>query len=259
MVNTIKEDFAKFCESPDRAKFRELLKNNTGEYNHIDFKEKWMDKDKLAKHILGFANAGGGVLVIGVKEEQDGSLIPIGLTEFTDKTVIQSQQTNYIPSELTYSIHDFDYDSSVEWKSITNKKFQVLMVESIPEHLPFLSLKSSGETLHKNRVYYRGKTNTEEATNEELKKIINIRLDTNLSTTSEDSFKEHLTQLKLLYSFLSRYYTQTPLWVSGVARSLAVMHGTQVENSNYPKEDFEQFIINAITKKKDIIESRMRF
>jgi hypothetical protein len=32
---SIKEEFAKFCESPDRTKFRELLKQNTGEYPHL--------------------------------------------------------------------------------------------------------------------------------------------------------------------------------------------------------------------------------
>ena len=40
MANSFKEEFAKFCETPDRTKFRELIKQNTGEYNHIDFKKK---------------------------------------------------------------------------------------------------------------------------------------------------------------------------------------------------------------------------
>ena len=72
--DTYKEEFAKFCEGPDRSKFRELLKQNTGEYAYIDFKEKWLEVPKFAKHILGFANSGGGVLVIGVREENTGSL-----------------------------------------------------------------------------------------------------------------------------------------------------------------------------------------
>jgi len=75
MTASFKEEFARFCENPDRTKFRELLKQNTGEYNHIDFKENWLEIPKLAKHILGFGNSEGGVLIIGIKEEDSDSII----------------------------------------------------------------------------------------------------------------------------------------------------------------------------------------
>lgn len=257
MVKSFKEEFAKFCENPDRTKFRELLKQNTGEYNHIDFKEIWSDIPKLAKHILGFSNAEGGVLVIGIKEEDSGSLNIRGIDKFEDKTKIKSKLSNYLPSELQFEIHNFEYNKDVEWGEIKNKKFQVLMVEDTPQYIPFLSIKASGSEIEKNRVYFRGKTNTEEANHEELKKIINRRLDTNISTTVEDEFKEHLTQLNLLYSFISKYLTRNPFWMSSFA-TLTLLGGTKEDNPKYPEEDFEDFIIKMIKRKKDIIESLIR-
>jgi predicted HTH transcriptional regulator len=256
---SIKEEFAKFCESPDRTKFRDLLKQNTGEYPHIDFKEMWLEKEKLAKHVLGFANSEGGVLVFGVKEEHDGKLTIRGLDKFEDKTDIKSKLKKYLPSEIEFEIHNFEYDDSSEWKDIKNKNFQVIVVEDRPQHLPFLALSSSGDILHKNRVYYRGKTSTDEATYDELKKIINRRLDTNTSTTAEDSFKEHLNQLKILYSFIDRYSTTAPYWITDFAASLSPLSGTIEKNQNYPDEDFEAFIVKMITRKKSIIESQIRF
>ena len=257
MAKSFKEEFAKFCENPDRTKFRELIKQNTGEYNHIDFKEKWIEIPIVAKHILGFANSEGGVLVFGIKEETTGSLIVQGIDKFEDKTEVKSKLQKYLPAELQYEVHNFEYNNDAEWGQIKNKKFQVLIVEDTPQYTPFLSLSSSGETLYKNRIYYRGKTNTEEANHEELKKIINRRLDTNISTTVEDEFKEHLTQLKLLYSFISKYFTRNPFWMTNIS-TLALLGGTTEDNPKYPKEDFEDFIIKMIQRKKDIIEGLIR-
>jgi predicted HTH transcriptional regulator len=121
---------------------------------HIDFKEMWLEKEKLAKHVLGFANSEGGVLVFGVEEEHDGKLTIKGLDKFEDKTEIKSKLKKYLPSETEFEILNFEYDDSREWKDIKNKKFQVIVVEDTPKHLPFLALSSSGDILHKNRVYY---------------------------------------------------------------------------------------------------------
>lgn len=248
-----KESFGKFFENPDRTTFRELLKDTTGEYAHIDFKENWLDYPKLAKHILGLSNSEGGVLVIGVKEEDSGSLTTVGIDSFKDKTEIKSKLQNYLPLELSYEVIDFDYGDEAEWGSIRNKKFQVLIVEDTPQYLPFISLKASDE-LHKNRIYYRGKTNTEETTHEELKKIINRRLDTNVSTTAEDEFREHIEQLEILYSFLDKYHAN-PLWMSTLSMLSSLSQLSEVKNPKYPEEDFEDFIVRMIDRKKEIIEN----
>ena len=46
---SIKEEFAKFFETPSRESLRDLLKNNLGEFPHCDFKGNWPDFSKIAK------------------------------------------------------------------------------------------------------------------------------------------------------------------------------------------------------------------
>lgn len=252
---TFKEEFAKFCEKPDRTTFKTLLKENSGEYPFLDFKESFFEGPKLAKHILGFANSGGGVLVFGIKEKDNGTFEMKGLDKFKDKTNIKQKLAKFIPTEIEYEIHNYDYDNSSEWKDIINKKFQILIVEDTPQYIPFLSINTSGDIIHKNRVYYRGKTNTEEVTNEELKKIINRRLDTNVSTSAETEFKEHINQLKILFSFIDKYKTKLPFWLYGI--NLVSFTGNE-KNSKFPKEDFEDFISNQIEIKKNIISNQIK-
>lgn len=252
---SLKEEFAKFFENPDRTTFKRLLKEHTGEYSFIDFKETFFDEPKLAKHILGFANSEGGVLIFGIKEKDDGAFEIKGLDKFEDKTKIKSKLSKFIPDEIDYEIIDFDYDKSPEWKYIKNKKFQVILVEDTPQYLPFLSLNTSGDIIHKNRIYYRGKTNTEEVSYEELKKIINRRLDTNVSTSSETEFKEHINQLKILFSFIDKYKTKPITWLA-VINSVSFI-GSE-KNSKYPEEDFENFILNQIKIKKEIISIQIK-
>ncbi|NES98920.1 MAG: ATP-binding protein [Desertifilum sp. SIO1I2] len=80
----IKEDFAKLFENPSRESLRQLLANNTGEYDDLDFKGEWIDSSKLAKHIIGMANKSGGVIIFGV-DESDNQLITKGIV-LDDKT-----------------------------------------------------------------------------------------------------------------------------------------------------------------------------
>lgn len=64
------EEFAVFFENPTRDSLRKLLSRNFGESNQIDFKESWPESNKLAKHILAFANSGGGVILNwGIRKE----------------------------------------------------------------------------------------------------------------------------------------------------------------------------------------------
>lgn len=51
----------------DRQQFARLMEEQEYETDSIDFKEKWIEKGKLAKIILAMANYGGGIIVFGIK------------------------------------------------------------------------------------------------------------------------------------------------------------------------------------------------
>ena len=254
MQSSAKENLARFLESKDRENLKELLKNNTGEYNFLDFKEKLLETPKLAKHILGFANAGGGILIFGVKEEKDGDFTPVGIDKFEDKTQMEKELEKYLPYELKYEIGNFEYKDP-GWGKLAGKKFQVISVEDTPEYLPFLAKKTFGDVLYKNRVYIRGKVNTEEATHEELQDIVNRRISTNANTTSEEELRAHLRQLEILYSFVNEYGNYFKSYfgsIAGFSQNLAMLYR---KNPKYPKEDFESFVLKMIKYKKKIIEN----
>lgn len=153
-----KELLAHFFETPDREEFRKLLQFNLGEFDCIDFKREWLEIHILAKHILGMANHGGGAIIFGVEEKEDGNFEPKGLTSLQDKTDAKKRLGKYLPTELEYDIFDFDYQSS-DWGALNGKKYQILKVEDKPEYIPYLPEKT-GEELQSNRIYYRTRTST---------------------------------------------------------------------------------------------------
>lgn len=55
----LKDIMYKLLQEPTLENLREFLQSNTGEHNSIDFKEKWIRKDKLVKEMLAIANSGG--------------------------------------------------------------------------------------------------------------------------------------------------------------------------------------------------------
>jgi hypothetical protein len=68
LKKTFHEAFTKFFEEPTRDKLRELLKNNVGELDNLDFKESFPAKDKLAKHLLAMANVMGSGLPLAFEK-----------------------------------------------------------------------------------------------------------------------------------------------------------------------------------------------
>lgn len=254
-----KEEFAKFLEDPTRESLREILKNNSGEQNDLDFKAEWPSDPKVAKHVLAFANYGGGCLIVGVKEEKD-MLTPKGLTELKDKTTIFNKITKFLPGSLLadqhINLYDFSYTES-EYEKIKGKKFQVLTVNSSPEKLPFVSL-NNGEGINEYRIYTRRGMQTVEASYEEIQKIINRRIETQYSSTAEIELETHLSQLKMLYEQVSpyKYFRSQASWAANLSRALDNALGEQQkkENPNYPKENYEAFISRMIEKKKKKIE-----
>ena len=78
---SIKESFYNFFDNPSRDMFRNLILDNTGEHDDLDFKTKPSDDSTISKDILAMANKAGGALVFGVTEHKlDNSFEPVGLT-----------------------------------------------------------------------------------------------------------------------------------------------------------------------------------
>jgi hypothetical protein len=100
---TVHEAFSRFFESPTRESLRALLKEHVGELRNCDFKEDWPEMGALAKHLIGIGNAGGGCLVLGVKENADKSTSPEGLKQIKDKADI----SNGLKTYPTYPQEDY--------------------------------------------------------------------------------------------------------------------------------------------------------
>jgi hypothetical protein len=248
----LQEPFAQFFEAPSRETLRDLLKDHFGETDSLDFKKQWPTHGSLAKQVLGMANTANGCLVIGVDEKSDKTLEPIGLKEVKDKADIQNGLKNFLPSGLMtrYQVLDFSFEAS-EYPKIVGKRFQVLLVEYSVDHVPFVSIRASGNDIQAARVYVRREGLTAEATHDELQRIINRRIEAGYSTSDEVDLKQHLEQLRVLYSELPRY-------VSIFATTMMDMSGTESlmgrrENPAAPKEDFEVFVGRMIEYKKTVI------
>jgi hypothetical protein len=240
-----REAFARFAEDPSRDKFRELMQGHLGEARNLDFKEAWPDGPALAKQILGLANTDGGVLIIGVQEDQSGSLNPVGLAKLTDKADVLNSIKKFLPSELLARVHplDFVFEAS-EYPKIVGKSFQVLLVEFNPEHIPFVAMRSS-TGLRESAIYVRRDGLTEEASHSEVQALINKRIETRYSTSSELTLKKHIEQLRTLYA-------EIPEFATGLARfgltQFSALRSTR--NSFYPTESVNEFLARMVEAKK---------
>ena len=252
-MKAIKEDFAKILEnSIDRIELKNLLISNFGELDFLDFKKEWISLTKLSRHILAMANSGGGIIIFGVEEKKDGELTPTGLDSFLDKADIYNGTQKYIPNNLEFNIYDFQYKES-EYSTIQGKKFQVLIIKNSENYLPFIS-EGNSDSIRKSSIYIRRGTQSVEANNEELQKILNRRIETEYSSTSELKLEEHLAQLKILYEQLNKFKTKFGNLITQSLYNQSILN----PNENYPKEDYESFISRQISIKKEIIEKELK-
>lgn len=238
------EDFAKFFEAPTRELLRDVLKRNVGEADDLDFKEMWPAPDKVAKHLLAMANSNGGCIVIGVRQNSDGSLDPCGLSTLRDKADIAKTTGPFLPPNLRYETLDFSFPAS-EYGHIAGKKFQVLFIEDVPTELPFVSRRQS-ECIREAAVYVRRGTTSTEATYEELQYVLNRRIETGYSSSHLLVLEDHLRQLKLSYSQIDRVRYRSPF--EGLTQVLTL---AQTEaNRDYPSEGLDRFVARCINDKK---------
>lgn len=142
-----------------------------------------------------------------------------------------------------------------------NKKFQMLFVEDVPKYIPFLSKKESGN-LKQNMIYIRRGTSCEIANEEELKAMLDRRMQYLYPSKGEPLIlEEHLRQLKTLYEMIEKnhvYYKDSPLTkiASAFSSITSLSLGEKVIEPNplYPEESYEQFISRMLIEKKKKIE-----
>lgn len=263
----IKDHFYdQFLKEPTKDNFRDFMKKSCGELNEMDFKETWIDKGSLAKIMLAMANNGGGIIVFGVKENEDNTFDILGLDSLKDTADISNSISRLVSSSLDYEVFNFVFDSDVYGK-FENKKFQIMVIHDTPERLPFVSLGQS-EKIEKDVIYVRRGTKSEKATSEEINRIIERKIATIYSENTDMSLDQHLEQLKKLYSelpqkiqVLVRKGTQ-PNFAAALkvfGERIGALYGTpdeyeEKDNPNYPDEGYEAFILRMINAKKLKIE-----
>lgn len=208
--------------------------------------------------MLGLANYGGGCIVVGVEQREDGTLDPVGLEAIRDKTEALSALENFLPDTLLRQIEilDFSYEES-EYPKLKDRSFQVLLVEDDPSHQPFVAVRD-GASVSSNAIYTRRGASTVAANHEELQRVVSRRLETGYSSRRELDLKTHLEQLRVLYEQVSPHSMKSVigemmLQSSGIHR----LFTKRVPNSSYPEEDYETFVAGAIARKKRRIEMEL--
>ncbi|WP_456274357.1 RNA-binding domain-containing protein [Bacillus sp. AK031] len=188
-----------FLQSPSHVNLKNLFLTNTGETDYLDFKAKWTNWTKMAKHILAIANTGGGAIIIGVGQLDDGSINLRGLTEeeYMDKADIDNKLQHMLPKYLKYRTEDFLFTEESE-PSLHSKLFQVLMIEYDPKYIPYTSIAAGGD-LRYNAIYLRQGTKSVEATHDKLLEIILRKVHAGNTDNREMTLKEHLEQLQTLF------------------------------------------------------------
>lgn len=191
-----------FVRNPSHETLKDLLLYNTGETDFLDFKTKWTEFSKMAKHTLAIANSGGGCIIVGVSQNDEGAISLTGLNEddFLDKADIDNKLSNLLPKYLKYRTEDFHY--SKDQPDLSNKRFQVLIIEYDPKYVPYTSVVQRNE-LRYGAIYVRQGTKSLEATNDKLVEIILRKVQSGGSGVNEYTLKEHLDQLKELYEEIS--------------------------------------------------------
>jgi hypothetical protein len=258
---TVHQSFSEFFETPTRESLRALLREHVGELRHCDFKESWPDHAPVAKHLLGLANVGGGCLIIGVKENEDKTLSPVGMTQIKDKADIVSGVKLFLPEPLlaALEIADFSYDAA-EYATLVGKRFQVVFVHARPEAVPFVAQRG-GTGVRAGAIYIHREGMTEEATYEEVQRLLTQRLAASPQTVEARNLKEHLAELKVLYSEIPRNIQigAPPVMGLSVMQDLAkfasMFSGESKQNPAYPAEDYQSFVLRILKGKKKLIEN----
>lgn len=256
MKDLNKDDLYNVLREPTLESFRELLQNHMGEEDYLDFKKEWTSDEKMAKHMLAMANFGGGCIILGVEQKGDGSFDICGLKKLKDPANLREGIKGIIPDTLEYLMKDFKYETS-EYQVMENKKFQILIIKDNPRNLPYVCCKDGNE-IKNGEIYIRTGTESIRANNYQIDKMIDRKLTAcKIPRSKNISLEQHLKHLKILYSELT--YTTDIGWLSNL-RQAVINFGTNKTTKKkelYPKEDYDNFILKVLNKKKKRIEEEL--
>ena len=236
-----------FFQNPTRDNFVNLILKNTGEQDNLDFKEEWIDEQKLAKRMLGIANVGNGAIVFGLKELKEGTFEPVGLKQLMDKSIISSKIKKYLPKELKFDILDFNFTGE-NYSKLPNRLFQILFIFSKNENLPY-PLETGFEKIERGTIFYRKGTETLLADTEAYNVMFSKRINAEKTIQKSLEFKDHLEQIKLLYE----YYTKASLY-GDYSNSVILGFALFQKDIFNQRDSFEKFLSEMIEKKKKKIE-----
>ncbi len=191
-----------FMLEPTLDNLKELLLHNTGETDFLDFKSKWIEMTKLAKHILAISNSGGGCIIVGVTQLDDGTTTLDGLQprDVLDKADVDNKLEHLLPKYIKYRTEDFIFPMRTHDK-LKGKTFQVLIIEYDPKYVPYTSVVNQGE-LKYGAIYIRQGTKSIEANYEKLVEIILHKVESGGSGFEDYNLRDHLHHLNILYEEL---------------------------------------------------------
>ncbi|MGQ7260918.1 AlbA family DNA-binding domain-containing protein [Vreelandella sp. V005] len=235
------ELFRQFFEKPTRAFLSQVLKENIGETDYLDFKAEWPRLEHVAKHMLAMGNSGGGAIVFGVTEEQSGEFDSKGLEKLQDRADLNKKFRKFVPEQLNYELFNFSYDKTEP--SLEGKNFQVIMIEYSEKILPLLALKE-GPGIQSNVAYVRSGTESIPANREQLEQLINARIDTEYSSTPTLELTHHLEQLKTLCEHVDKLEYEELLDSGSFMREILEFAGD---------DDYRDFLNEIISSKKQVI------
>ncbi len=139
-------------------------------------------KEKLCRSIMGMANLrDGGTIVIGVREEEDGSFNPLGMTHDHARTYDHDALAAFVSNYAAPSV-EFDVRKRSLSMDDEEREFIVIQVREFTE-VPIVCRQSGSEHLSEGALYTRKRRVHEAApvaSEAEMREIIELAVDKQL-------------------------------------------------------------------------------
>ncbi|MFC6723780.1 RNA-binding domain-containing protein [Halobium palmae] len=253
-----KDELESFFTEPTKDNLLQIF-DADGEYGFLDFKRQWtknedsddIDNSWYAKQILGFTNAGGGLIVVGVDEgDEDDDLEAVGVSEPLDDAEFRQKVDSYLPDEAIslYELETYRYNSEVRDERVRGKTFQIVAISGAGRRKPIVSAHES-DSIDNGFIYTRRKSSTEVANHGEVQQMIADRVE-GMNVELEDDF----SQLRTLYDELD----------NATGSNMIDMLMKDLDSSSFLFSDSEHngesyldFIESVTSKKKKQIEMKL--